>query len=63
MKKEILRDLAIEAGFIFDRFLRRPIAEIVIARQPGLARQVRLMGPDLVVVIQILVGALQPGPV
>src|ERR1700680_3130099 len=60
MQKEILRHLAVEAGFVLHRLRGRPVAEIVIPRQSSLAREMRWTRPHSVVFLEVSIGPVQP---
>ena len=61
MKEEIRSDLPVKASFVLHRLGRRALSEIVVTRQAGVAREVRIAVPHLIVFFKISIGSGEPG--
>src|SRR5579863_630024 len=60
MKEKIGRDFFVKSGFVLQRFLRWSLAKIVVTRQAGVAGQMGIAVPILVILLKIGVGLFEP---
>ena len=60
MKKEIRRDLPVNASLVLQCLGRRTLPEIVVARQSRVARQVRISVPHLIIFFKIGISSREP---